>query len=191
MSSIVQRAQQIRARLMNPPNAIPDQKPEPSEKASPFSHAGELERECVRVLEEIRTLDKRRETLWRRYRLLNNLEPPRPSIGLIQNTVADYYKVDLGEMLSGRRQACIVRPRQVAMYLAKKLTLKSLPFIGTMFNNRDHTTVLHAVNKMEMLRQGDEKFAAQIKEIEQLVASKNKIEDATCSSQQNPTSTAQ
>jgi chromosomal replication initiator protein len=70
------------------------------------------------------------------------------SIEVIQKTVADYYKIKVADMYSKRRPANIALPRQVAMYLAKELTQKSLPEIGELFGGRDHTTVLHAVRKI-------------------------------------------
>ncbi|HLV27706.1 MAG TPA: chromosomal replication initiator protein DnaA [Burkholderiaceae bacterium] len=66
----------------------------------------------------------------------------------IQKTVADYYKIKVADMYSRRRPANIALPRQIAMYLAKELTQKSLPEIGDLFGGRDHTTVLHAVRKI-------------------------------------------
>ena len=70
----------------------------------------------------------------------------------IQKTVADFYKIKVADMYSKRRPANIAMPRQVAMYLAKELTQKSLPEIGDLFGGRDHTTVLHAVRKIADLR---------------------------------------
>ena len=70
----------------------------------------------------------------------------------IQKTVADFYKMKVADMYSKRRPANIAMPRQVAMYLAKELTQKSLPDIGDLFGGRDHTTVLHAVRKISDLR---------------------------------------
>jgi chromosomal replication initiator protein len=75
------------------------------------------------------------------------------SVENIQKTVADYYKIKVADMYSKKRPASIVRPRQIAMYLAKELTQKSLPEIGELFGGRDHTTVLHAVRKMSAERQ--------------------------------------
>jgi hypothetical protein len=71
----------------------------------------------------------------------------------IQKTVADYYKIKVADMYSKKRPASIARPRQIAMYLAKELTQKSLPEIGELFGGRDHTTVLHAVRKISGERQ--------------------------------------
>lgn len=70
------------------------------------------------------------------------------TVELIQKTVADYYKIKVADMYSKRRPSNIAGPRQVAMYLAKELTQKSLPEIGELFGGRDHTTVLHAVRKI-------------------------------------------
>jgi chromosomal replication initiator protein len=67
--------------------------------------------------------------------------------------VADYYKIKVADMYSKKRPASIARPRQIAMYLAKELTQKSLPEIGELFGGRDHTTVLHAVRKISAERQ--------------------------------------
>ena len=75
------------------------------------------------------------------------------SVENIQKTVADYYKIKVADMYSKKRPASIARPRQIAMYLAKELTQKSLPEIGELFGGRDHTTVLHAVRKISAERQ--------------------------------------
>ena len=75
------------------------------------------------------------------------------SVENIQKTVADYYKIKVSDMYSKKRPASIARPRQIAMYLAKELTQKSLPEIGELFGGRDHTTVLHAVRKIGGERQ--------------------------------------
>jgi chromosomal replication initiator protein len=74
------------------------------------------------------------------------------TVELIQKTVAEYYKLKVSDMYSKRRPSNIATPRQVAMYLAKDLTQKSLPEIGELFGGRDHTTVLHAVRKISGLR---------------------------------------
>jgi len=69
--------------------------------------------------------------------------------------VADFYKIKVADMYSKKRPASIAKPRQIAMYLAKELTQKSLPEIGELFGGRDHTTVLHAVRRIEALRAED------------------------------------
>jgi chromosomal replication initiator protein len=73
----------------------------------------------------------------------------------IQRRVAEYYNVRLADMLSARRARAVARPRQVAMWLSKQLTTRSLPEIGRKFGGRDHTTVIHAVRKIDELRQSD------------------------------------
>jgi chromosomal replication initiator protein len=75
------------------------------------------------------------------------------SVENIQKTVADFYKIKVADMYSKKRPASIARPRQIAMYLAKDMTKKSLPEIGELFGGRDHTTVLHAVRKIADERQ--------------------------------------
>lgn len=83
--------------------------------------------------------------------LVKTREPKRVKIEEIQKLVASHYNVSRSDLLSSRRTATVVRPRQIAMYLAKALTLRSLPEIGRRFGGRDHTTVLHAVRKIENL----------------------------------------
>lgn len=73
----------------------------------------------------------------------------------IQKTVADYYKMKVADLFSPKRTRAIARPRQVAMWLAKDLTAHSYPMIGDAFGGRDHTTVLHAVRKIDSLRTKD------------------------------------
>jgi len=87
--------------------------------------------------------------------LIRAREPKRVKIEDIQKLVASHYSVTRADILSSRRTAIVVKPRQVAMYLAKALTLRSLPEIGRRFGGRDHTTVLHAVRKIEGLCSGD------------------------------------
>jgi len=83
--------------------------------------------------------------------LIRTREPKRVKIEDIQKLVATHYSVTRADILSSRRTATVVKPRQVAMYLSKTLTLRSLPEIGRRFGGRDHTTVLHAVRKIEGL----------------------------------------
>jgi chromosomal replication initiator protein len=89
------------------------------------------------------------------------------SVESIQKTVADYYKIKVSDMYSKRRPANIARPRQIAMYLAKELTQKSLPEIGDLFGGRDHTTVLHAVRKITAERQQLTELNQQLHVLEQ------------------------
>jgi len=94
--------------------------------------------------------------------LVRPQEPKRIKIEEIQRIVARQYNVSRADLLSSRRTANVVRPRQVAMYLAKLLTLRSLPEIGRRFGGRDHTTVLHAVRKIENLVNTDSALAEEI-----------------------------
>ena len=89
------------------------------------------------------------------------------SVENIQKTVADYYKIKVADMYSTKRPASIARPRQIAMYLAKELTQKSLPEIGELFGGRDHTTVLHAVRKISGERQQLTELNQQLHVLEQ------------------------
>ena len=95
------------------------------------------------------------------------LQSRQISIDNIQKTVADYYKIKVADMYSKKRPASIARPRQIAMYLAKELTQKSLPEIGELFGGRDHTTVLHAVRKIGGERQQLTELNQQLHVLEQ------------------------
>jgi chromosomal replication initiator protein len=87
----------------------------------------------------------------------------RISIDEIQSRVSDHYRIRKAEMTSARRAREVARPRQVAMYLSKQLTPRSLPEIGRRFGGRDHTTVIHAVRQIEKLRQSDAELDADIR----------------------------
>jgi chromosomal replication initiator protein len=89
------------------------------------------------------------------------------SVENIQKTVADFYKIKVADMYSKKRPASIARPRQIAMFLAKDLTQKSLPEIGELFGGRDHTTVLHAVRKIGGERQKNSELNQQLHVLEQ------------------------
>jgi chromosomal replication initiator protein len=86
----------------------------------------------------------------------------RVTIDEIQKKVAEHYTIKLADMHSARRARAVARPRQVAMYLCKQLTSRSLPEIGRKFGGRDHTTVIHAVRKVEELQASDASFAEDI-----------------------------
>ena len=79
--------------------------------------------------------------------------------------MAAYFNLNIQEMLSPRRSRSLARPRQIAMYLVKKYTTHSLPDIGRKFSNRDHTTVIHAVKKIEELIKNDNEIKYNITEI--------------------------
>ena len=89
------------------------------------------------------------------------------SVENIQKTCADFYKIKVADMYSKKRPASIARPRQIAMYLAKEMTQKSLPEIGELFGGRDHTTVLHAVRKISAERQKNTELNQQLHVLEQ------------------------
>ncbi|HWK15125.1 MAG TPA: chromosomal replication initiator protein DnaA [Rhizobiaceae bacterium] len=96
-------------------------------------------------------------------------EPKRVRIEDIQRIVARHYNVSKTELLSNRRTRTIVKPRQIAMYLAKVLTPRSLPEIGRRFGGRDHTTVLHAVRKIEGLTDSDNTLAQELELLKRLI----------------------
>lgn len=85
----------------------------------------------------------------------------------IQKTVVSYYNISMHDFMSSRRSRSVARPRQIAMYLSKKMTTKSLPDIGRRFSGRDHTTVIHAIKKVEMLMIQDKNFENEVKDLNQ------------------------
>ena len=98
---------------------------------------------------------------------LLSLQNRQISVENIQKTVADFYKIKVADMYSKKRPASIARPRQIAMYLAKEMTQKSLPEIGDNFGGRDHTTVLHAVRKIGGERTKNTELNQQLHVLEQ------------------------
>ena len=101
--------------------------------------------------------------------LVRTREPKRVKIEDIQKLVATHYNVSRSDILSSRRTANVVRPRQVAMYLSKVLTLRSLPEIGRRFGGRDHTTVLHAVRKIEGLTGSDRTLSDEVELLKRML----------------------
>jgi hypothetical protein len=120
-------------------------------------------REAHRIIESPETVIESPETV--------SEEPPpiprTPRIEDIQRAVAKEYGVTRLDMISARRWLRIVRPRQIAMYIAKSMTLRSLPEIGRRFGGRDHTTVLHAVRRIDMMKDKDPALAEAIERIKQ------------------------
>ena len=91
------------------------------------------------------------------------------TVDKIQNIVSNYFNIPLSDMLSQRRSRPLARPRQIAMYLAKKMTTRSLPEIGRRFANRDHTTVIHAVKTITRLSEQDHEMKKNIDQIKNLL----------------------
>ena len=91
------------------------------------------------------------------------------TVDKIQNTVSNYFNIPLSDMLSQRRSRPLARPRQIAMFLSKKMTSRSLPEIGRRFANRDHTTVIHAVKTITRLSEQDDEMKKNIHQIKNLL----------------------
>lgn len=85
--------------------------------------------------------------------------PPCITVTQVQEATAHHFDIPFVEMVSDRRDRLIVRPRQIAMYLSRQLTPRSLPDIGRRFGNRDHTTVIHAIRRIEALCREDPELA--------------------------------
>jgi chromosomal replication initiator protein len=133
------------------------------------SNVRELEGALRKILAYSRFNQKEISILLAREALrdLLSIQNRQISVENIQKTVADYYKIKIADMYSKKRPASIARPRQIAMYLAKELTQKSLPEIGELFGGRDHTTVLHAVRKIGAERQQMTELNQQLHVLEQ------------------------
>src|SRR5436190_6417876 len=128
------------------------------------SNVRELEGALNRIIADMQ-LSGREVTLESAQELLRDLLrfcERRVTIDEIQRRVAEHFNIRLSEMTSDRRARAVARPRQVAMYLAKQLTLRSLPEIGRKFGGRDHTTVMHAVRKIEELTRTDPSLAEDV-----------------------------
>ena len=91
------------------------------------------------------------------------------TVDKIQNVVSNYFNIALSEMLSQRRSRPLARPRQIAMFLAKKMTTRSLPEIGRRFANRDHTTVIHAVKTITRLSEQDDEMKKNINQLKSIL----------------------
>tara|TARA_Y100001970_G_scaffold47396_1_gene59926 strand:+ start:6781 stop:8169 length:1389 start_codon:yes stop_codon:yes gene_type:complete len=91
------------------------------------------------------------------------------SIDKIQTVTSNFFSISLSDMLSPRRSRPLARPRQIAMFLAKRLTSRSLPEIGRKFSNRDHTTVIHAVKTVERLKEKNDELKRNIEELKSLI----------------------
>ena len=113
------------------------------------------------------TLDSTQDVL----RDLLRANDRRVTIDEIQKKVAEYYSVRVSDMHSPRRARTVARPRQVAMYLSKQLTPRSLPEIGRKFGGRDHTTVIHAVKKIEELMGEEKNMCEDIELLRQMLES--------------------
>lgn len=133
------------------------------------SNVRELEGALRKILAYVRfhgrevTIDVARVAL----KDLLSIQNRQISVENIQKSVADFYSMKVADMYSKRRPANIARPRQIAMFMAKELTQKSLPEIGELFGGRDHTTVLHAVRKIAEERARDSQLNHEIHVIEQ------------------------
>lgn len=168
--SLVERAEQLNAlqikrRLQNPPNAVLDEgidlkrKPAPPVLPEPVVEvvAPPIPYGLGNIHPDIQVTFCRPET--------------RVDVISIIREVARRYKVTVTDIKSPRRTMDVVHPRHIAMYLAKVLTQNSLPRIGKLFGGRDHTTVLHAVRKIEKLRQPDSALDSELTDMTEAIRS--------------------
>jgi hypothetical protein len=179
------RAADVRRRLLEPSNSRPDhgitmrngwpvrRKPEPLPEPPP-EPTQRTRLNWLPIVESDHVVDLNLR------RLIRDAEDPvrhslsQPKCRTIQKEVAAFYLVSMLELLSHRRAAYIMKPRHVAIYLTKILTSLSLPQIGWQFGGRDHTSIIHAVRKIEAAQASDERIRDEI----QLL--KMKIRERTC-----------
>lgn len=157
-------------RAINPtPTAVTVTAPPPVTPAAVFPPIPTIEESRAarlrRLEDEIRDLAARIRDELNEVVIDEHTRPLGPPVRLIIRTVAAYYNVTVTDVLSHRRTADIMRPRQVAMFVAKQLTRHGLPTIGRHFGGRDHTTILSGVRKMARLREMDPDLSAQIEEL--------------------------
>ena len=133
------------------------------------SNIRELEGALNRIVAHARYASKPVDTDQARLILRDLLQAgeKRITISDIQRKTAKYYDISLNDLLSARRQRSIARPRQIAMFLAKQLTPRSLPDIGRRFGGRDHTTVLHALRRVEALIASDRRIESDVANLRQ------------------------
>src|SRR5690348_6620527 len=137
------------------------------------SNVRELEGALNRIIAQMQLVG-REMTLEGAQDLLHDLlraNERRVTIDEIQRRVAEHFNIKMAEMTSSRRARAVARPRQVAMYLSKQLTSRSLPEIGRKFGGRDHTTVIHAVKKIEELIESDSALAEDVELLRRMLQS--------------------
>lgn len=156
-------AKSVRERLRNPPNAVKDMgidlkrekfkvvpivQAEPVVEVVPVDVDAETPEQIA--ARQLKDLNAELERLTRQKEEIECAR--RPTVELIQKAVCAHYGVSLMDMLAERRTRVLVRPRHVAMYIAKELTTQSLPQLGRRFGGRDHTTCLSAINRIKAAR---------------------------------------
>lgn len=176
-------ALEIRARLHNPPNAHrddgidlknlkkykpigePEPQPMPPRKIEPVAPVPTPE-EFKWARTELSEIEQRLLVLQSKVKFMRERSVDwYPALRDIQEAVCLRYSIKYRDLISARRTANLVRPRQIAMYLCKILTLRSLPQIGRAFGGRDHTTSLHAIRKITRLKDADPALAAALDEL--------------------------
>jgi chromosomal replication initiator protein len=137
------------------------------------SNVRELEGAFNRIVAHAQLVDREisMENAQDMLRDLLRAQDRRVTIEEIQKKVAEHFNIRMADMVSSRKQRAIARPRQIAMFLSKRLTSRSLPEIGRKFGGRDHTTVMHAVRKVEELATQDPAFAEDVELLERMLES--------------------
>lgn len=103
------------------------------------------------------------------WELIDGQHSRYPTVMDVQRAAIRYFRISQADLASPRRDHAVMRPRQIAMYVAKKLTLRSLPEIGRRFGDRDHTTVLHAVRQIDRLIDVDPRIATDVSNLKQMI----------------------
>ncbi len=169
----IHHASVVRKRLRNPPNAIPD--PGIDLSRAPEGFKPQLFRRHPSAwdayMERCKALAARQRAAFEANKIASQVRVKTKHgskfmVSRVISHLAAVYRSSPAEIVGPTRMAEVVRPRQIAMYLARKMTNQSLPWIGRFFGDRDHTTVLHACRKIEAMCAADAQFAATVAEYE-------------------------
>lgn len=165
-----ENAQQLRRRLFDPPNAVADQGIDLKRKPEPVVQMFHVGPQTIPTS----TLNPSRHlgTAVLRGQAPLDAKAPQPvTVALITAATAEHFKVTVDDILSVRRTANVVLPRQIVAYLSRHMTLMTLPAIGRRIGGRDHTTILSSVRKIERLCERDEAFAQTVNAVRQKIMS--------------------
>jgi hypothetical protein len=157
----------LRRRLMNPPNAVKDEGIDLRRRFKIVTTAPVIIQEPQKPILKI----GRHNRGWPIHSADAIIRYREPQVAAIIRFIAQCYGISIADFISHRRTARLVGPRHIAMWLAKEMTTKSLPFIGQRFGGRDHTTIFHGIRKIECLRKTDFSLQNQLDQFQRALRS--------------------
>jgi hypothetical protein len=172
VQALTQEAAEIRRRLRNPGNAVVDRPLEMRNgRAMPSRPVVYIEKRLLEIRPQ--AVDTRETILPKGRHLCGYPEPDKLiTVALILRLVAAHYSLSVTELISDRCTRNVVRPRQIAAYLARHMTTLSMPAIGRLLGGRDHTTILHAVRTIDRLMERSPEFDSEVRELRKQIAAK-------------------